>query len=196
MADIDNEQVHDIEVGIIGSGSMGSVSSPAISPDSVADRQGMTLLFSEHHGHVGCYDYDKKAVQGVMDQAKKDKTVDASLVHGFTSLEKLVKAFPQDEKKPKILVLSLPHGKPVDAVQKELLPLLGKGDIVIDAGNEWWESTERRQKLAKEHGVEWVGMGVSGGCKSSFCPSMLTKQIRPLGTDPPCRQGARRRYGR
>lgn len=135
----------------------------------------MTLLFSEHHGHVGCYDYDKKAVQGVMDQAKKDDTVDASLVHGFTSLEKLVKAFPQDGNKPKILVLSLPHGKPVDAVQKELLPLLSKGDIVIDAGNEWWESTERRQKLAKEHGVEWVGMGVSGGCKPVCRRDLLTR---------------------
>lgn len=34
MADLDNDQVNDLEIGIIGSGSMGAVS-PAIPPDTV-----------------------------------------------------------------------------------------------------------------------------------------------------------------
>jgi 6-phosphogluconate dehydrogenase len=64
-----------------------------------------------------------------------------------------------------MLVLSLPHGKPADGILDELLPRLNKGDIVIDAGNEWWADTERRQAKASEKGIRWVGMGVSGGCK-------------------------------
>jgi 6-phosphogluconate dehydrogenase len=71
-----------------------------------------------------------------------------------------------DGKKPRMLVLSLPHGKPADGILEELLPRLNKGDIIIDAGNEWWADTERRQAKAGEKGIKWVGMGVSGGCKS------------------------------
>ena len=67
-----------------------------------------------------------------------------------------------------MLVLSLPHGKPADGILEELLPKLNKGDIIIDAGNEFWSDTERRQAKAGEKGIKWVGMGVSGGCKSSI----------------------------
>jgi 6-phosphogluconate dehydrogenase len=125
----------------------------------------MTLLFSEHGHRVGCYDYDSDAVHNLMKEAKEAETVDNALVHGFTSLQKLVDAFPTDGETPRMFVLSLPHGKAVDGIMDDVLPLLSKGDIVIDAGNEWWEDTERRQRIAREKGVEWVGMGVSGGCE-------------------------------
>ena len=54
----------------------------------------MTLLFSEHGSRVGCFDTDKEAVQTVLKQAKEDKVVDEKLVHGFSSLDNLVEAFP------------------------------------------------------------------------------------------------------
>ena len=124
----------------------------------------MTLLFAEHGSSVGCYDYDSDAVRKILKQSEEDKNVDPSKVHGFSSLEKLLKSFAENGQ-PRILILSLPHGNPVDKVAEELLPLLRKGDIVIDGGNEWWESTERRQEKAKAKGIEWIGMGVSGGCE-------------------------------
>jgi len=34
---------------------------------------------------------------------------------------------------------------------------------VIDGGNSWYEDTQRREKLAREAGVRFFGMGVSGG---------------------------------
>ncbi|CAD6588717.1 MAG: hypothetical protein TREMPRED_005142 [Tremellales sp. Tagirdzhanova-0007] len=162
MADLDNDRVGDLEVGVVGTGSMGA---------------GMTLLFSEHGHKVGCYDYDRDAVQNVLRQAKEDKVVDEKLVHGYTSLDKMVGAFPKasggDQGKPRIFVLSLPHGKAVDGIEDELLPRLEKGDIVIDGGNEWWEETERRQDKAAKKGVEWIGMGVSGGYQAArHGPSM------------------------
>lgn len=169
MADLDNDQVKDLEIGIIGGGSMGGVSHLAAF-ERRADRQGMTLLFAEHGSTVGCFDKSADAVKAILHTATETDTVDNAKVHGFSTLEKLVAAFPKansgSEKKPRIFVLSLPHGKVPDAIADELLPLLDKGDIIIDGGNEWWEATERRQKKAKEVGVEWVGMGVSGGCKS------------------------------
>ncbi|KAK4689560.1 hypothetical protein P7C73_g543, partial [Tremellales sp. Uapishka_1] len=154
MAEVDNEQVNNIEVGIIGGGSMG---------------KGMTLLFSEH----GSRDYDTKAVHNLMQEAKEDQTVDEKLVFGFTSIQKLANAFPKQSGQPRLIVLSLPHGKPVDGILEDLLPIMEKGDIVIDAGNEWWADTERRQKVAAEKGWEWVGMGVSGGYQAArHGPSM------------------------
>ncbi|RXK36509.1 6-phosphogluconate dehydrogenase (decarboxylating) [Tremella mesenterica] len=150
-----------IEIGIIGSGSMGS---------------GMTLLFAEHGSTIGCFDTDQKAVQAILDQAKKTETGDDSRVHGFNSLKDLVNAFIKDPNgghERRIIVLSLPHGKVVDGVCEELLPILDKGDVVVDGGNEWWESTERRQAKAKERGIEWIGMGVSGGYQAArHGPSM------------------------
>lgn len=147
----------------------------------------MTLLFSEHGSRVGCYDYEADAVKRVLKQAKEDSQVDEKLVHGFTSLDKLAEAFPKgtahprlllffsvekltpsaDGKKPRIVVISLPHGKAVDGILEDVLPRLKEGDIVIDGGNEWWADTERRQRRAAEKGVRWVGMGVSGGCEWS-----------------------------
>ena len=169
MADLDNDSIKDVEIGIVGSGSMGSVSTSPVSRDIQLKPEGMTLLFAEHGYTIGFYDYKKEAVEKVLKQAEDTDSVDVKLVHGFSTLEKLVKAFPKgagtDKKKPRVFVLSLPHGKAVDGILDEILPLLGDGDIIIDGGNEWWESTERRQKRAKEKGVEWIGMGVSGGCK-------------------------------
>ena len=91
----------------------------------------MTLLFAEKGRHVGFYDYDKKTVEKLLKEVQDDSDLDNSYVHGFTTLEKLVASFPKGDK-PRILVLSLPHGKPVDNVEEKLLPLLNKGDIVID----------------------------------------------------------------
>jgi len=128
----------------------------------------MALLFAEHGSRVGIFDLDPKAVKQALTQAKEDEIVDESKVHGFTSLDKLVAAFPKgsdtDHSTPRILVLSLPHGKPVDGIMDELLPRLEKGDVVVDAGNEFFENTQRRQGIATGRGIHWVGMGVSGGC--------------------------------
>jgi hypothetical protein len=163
----------------------------------------MTLLFAEHGSTVGCFDKSADAVKAILKTASKTDTVPNERVHGFSSLERLVKAFPKAhtddsgaERKPRIFVLSLPHGDVPDSIADELLPLLDKGDIIIDGGNEWWEATERRQRKAKEFGVEWVGMGVSGGCRFTHrpfysCEEQCTdNQTKPRAMARPCRLAA------
>ena len=54
-------------------------------------------------------------------------------------------------------------GKPVDEVLQQLKPLLEPGDVVIDGGNTHFEETRRREADLKQHGLRFVGMGVSGG---------------------------------
>ena len=54
-------------------------------------------------------------------------------------------------------------GDPTDAVVDELVPLLEEGDIVIDCGNAHFADTRRREQALSEHGLHFVGAGVSGG---------------------------------
>src|SRR6476619_2694071 len=66
-------------------------------------------------------------------------------------------------KKPRIAMMMVKAGPPVDAVINELVPLLAKGDIIIDGGNSLFTDTQRRGKELEAKGIHFVGMGVSGG---------------------------------
>jgi 6-phosphogluconate dehydrogenase len=65
--------------------------------------------------------------------------------------------------RPRRVVIMVKAGGPTDAVIQELIPLLEEGDIVIDAGNAHFPDTIRREAELKEHGLHFVGSGVSGG---------------------------------
>lgn len=64
---------------------------------------------------------------------------------------------------PRRIWVMVPAGAPVDAVLRDLKPLLGQDDIVIDGGNSHFKDTERRVKDLETAGLRFFGMGVSGG---------------------------------
>ncbi len=64
---------------------------------------------------------------------------------------------------PRKILLMVKAGPPVDAVLHELIPLLSPGDVVIDGGNSHYRDTDRRVAQASEHGIRFVGAGISGG---------------------------------
>ena len=71
-------------------------------------------------------------------------------------------------------------GAPVESTIDLLMPLLEKGDIIIDGGNEWYENTEHRQKKVAEKGLMYLGMGVSGGeegARNGESPVLLKSAI-------------------
>ena len=51
----------------------------------------------------------------------------------------------------------------VDKVIEQLIPLLEKGDLVIDGGNSYYIHSERRSKELLSQGLLFIGTGVSGG---------------------------------
>lgn len=65
--------------------------------------------------------------------------------------------------KPRRILLMIKAGGAVDKTIEQLLPLIEKGDIIIDGGNSYYKDTQRRAKELSEKGIEYVGMGVSGG---------------------------------
>src|SRR5262245_15108050 len=66
-------------------------------------------------------------------------------------------------KRPRKIMIMVKAGPPVDQVIDELVPLLDKGDILIDGGNTHYPDTTRRARALKEKGILYVGTGVSGG---------------------------------
>lgn len=78
---------------------------------------------------------------------------------GTYSLEELVGAL----KKPRKIMLMVKAGAPVDQFIDALIPLLEKGDIIIDGGNSHFPDTARRTKYVEEKGLLYIGTGVSGG---------------------------------
>lgn len=64
---------------------------------------------------------------------------------------------------PRIIFIMIKAGDPVDQTIEKLIPLLSKGDIIIDGGNSNFEDTQRRAKYLENLGLNFIGSGVSGG---------------------------------
>jgi 6-phosphogluconate dehydrogenase len=64
---------------------------------------------------------------------------------------------------PRPVILMIQAGDPVDEQIDHLRVLLSRDDIVIDAGNANFRDTMRRVAALEGSGLQFVGMGVSGG---------------------------------
>ena len=78
---------------------------------------------------------------------------------GAHSLEE----FAGSLKTPRKIILLVKAGAAVDELIEHLLPLLEKGDIIIDGGNSHFTDTIRRAQSVEGKGLLYVGSGVSGG---------------------------------
>jgi 6-phosphogluconate dehydrogenase len=87
---------------------------------------------------------------------------------------KTLEEFVQSLAKPRKVIILVQAGKATDAVIDSLVPLLEKGDIIIDGGNALWTDTIRREKTLREKGLRFIGSGVSGGEGGArFGPSLM-----------------------
>ncbi len=81
---------------------------------------------------------------------------------GFVDAHDLKELVASIERPRRILIM-VTAGKAVDSVAGNLAPYLEKGDVIIDGGNSHYADTRRREKEYAEKGINFVGMGVSGG---------------------------------
>jgi 6-phosphogluconate dehydrogenase len=68
--------------------------------------------------------------------------------------------------------MMVPAGGPVQATIDALVPLLAKGDIIIDGGNSNYHDSMRRAQEVGAHGIDYVDAGTSGGIwglKEGYC---------------------------
>ena len=145
-----NPTEHFKRIGIVGAGNMGSM---------------MAFAFSELGLDVSVWDVSRKNVDQIMSWVKKDKNIKTK-IDGFYDIDKFVKSL-EGESDRKLFMFSITHGHPADSVLSMIKHDLKAGDIILDGGNENYRRTERRQKECEEIGVNWIGMGVSGGYQSA-----------------------------
>lgn len=91
-------------------------------------------------------------------------------IYGAHSLEDLVSSL----KSPRKVFLMVKAGQAVDDFIDRLIPLLDKGDIIIDGGNTHFPDTARRTAYVESKGLLYIGTGVSGGEEGALKgPSMM-----------------------
>ncbi len=99
-----------------------------------------------------------------------------------------LKEFVDSLESPRKIMLLVKAGAPVDATIQQLIPLLDKGDLIIDGGNSFFLDTERRAKELESQGFNFFGMGVSGGEEGALWgPSLMPggsrdayKEVEPI----------------
>lgn len=113
------------------------------------------LLNMADHG-FSTIGFDKDAQKAALLESSATK---GTTVKGVNTLAEMI----QGLKTPRKLMMLVPAGKPVDDVISELLPLLEKGDIVIDGGNSHYIDTLRRLAYLQDKNIHFMGIGISGG---------------------------------
>ncbi len=126
------------EIGVIGMAVMG---------------KNLALNFESRGYSVSIYNRTGSKTEGVINE-NPDKNLTAAF-----ELEEFVNSLEI----PRKIVLMVQAGKGTDAVIKQLLPFLDKGDILIDGGNTFYQDTIRRSKELEDSGIFFIGTGVSGG---------------------------------
>jgi len=132
---MDNEK---FDIGMIGLGVMG---------------RNFALNMADHKFAVVGFDKDKNKVEALRREGTGKK------VKGAKTLEDFLEALES----PKIVMMLVPAGKPVDSVIKDVLPYMKNGDIIIDGGNSHFTDTEKRFKKLVKNGIYFLGVGISGG---------------------------------
>lgn len=126
------------EIGMVGLGVMG---------------RNLLLNILNHGCSTAGLDTDATKVRAFVDEADGKKADATTNPQAFVAMLR----------RPRAIMLLVPAGAAVDAVIRELLPLLSPGDLLIDAGNSHFRDTDSRyQALVGEH-IHFFGMGVSGG---------------------------------
>src|ERR1700759_5383191 len=116
------------DFGMIGLGTMG---------------RNLLLNMADHGFSV--IGFDKDVSKG---STLESSATSGTTVKGTNTLAGMVQAL----KHPRKMMMLVPAGSPVDDVIADLLPLVEKGDVIIDGGNSHYTDTLRRVKYLEDKG--------------------------------------------
>jgi len=127
--------------------------------------ENLALNIESRGYHIAVYNRTTSKVDELIEGRAKGKNF-----VGCHSLEDLVAKLA----KPRKIMMMVKAGPAVDDLINTLIPLLDKGDILIDGGNTYYADTERRTKEVEAKGLLYIGTGVSGGEEGALKgPSMM-----------------------
>ena len=88
---------------------------------------------------------------------------------------------------PRAIWIMLPAGAVTEQMIQTLIPLLSRGDPIVDGGNTNFHDDMRRAEMLKEHDLNYIDQGTSGGVwglENGFCimvggEEMLVQRLEP-----------------
>lgn len=123
-----------MSIGLIGLGKMGS---------------NLALNLKDHSREVIGFDVSPK-IQNIM----KRQGIEVA-----STITELI----QSLKKPRVIWLMLPCGKPTDETIERLSQEMQEGDIVIDGGNSKYTDSIQHNEILSKKGIRFLDCGTSGG---------------------------------
>lgn len=141
--------------------------------------ENLILNIANHGFTAACFNRTTTVVDKFIEGRAKDKKI-----IGCHTPEELVKNL----KKPRKIIIMVRAGSPVDDTIAKLVPVLEKGDIIIDGGNSNYEDTNRRIAELESKGLMFFGCGISGGEEGALTgPSIMPggseeawKHLKPI----------------
>jgi 6-phosphogluconate dehydrogenase len=100
--------------------------------------QNLALNIAEKGFPISVYNRTTLKVDETVERAKQEGDLP---LYGFHDPESFVKSI----QKPRVIIILVKAGAPVDQTIKTLSVYMEKGDCIIDGGDEWYENTERRE---------------------------------------------------
>ena len=131
-----------MDIGVIGMGVMGS---------------NLAFNMADHGFQVAGWNRTDDMTEAV------EKRNPPANFHAYYDLEEFIGSL----KKPRRVFLMIAAGEPVDWAIDTVVPLIEKGDIILDGGNSFYEDTRRRHDMLEAKGIRYFGVGVSGGEKGA-----------------------------
>lgn len=100
--------------------------------------------------------------------AAKTREIVTEGAEGAYSIQELIEKLQT----PRIVWIMVPAGQATDDMINDIVPLLSKGDIIIDGGNSNYKDSIRRSKDLTAKGFHFMDAGTSGGIwglKVGYC---------------------------
>jgi 6-phosphogluconate dehydrogenase len=116
-----------------------------------------------------------------------DKTREVA-EHGAVASFSIEEMVENLQERPRAVWIMVPAGDATAQQIEKLIPLLDKGDILIDGGNSNFRDTIARARMLHEHGLLYMDVGTSGGIwglENGYCMMVggereTFEHLRPL----------------
>ncbi len=130
------------QIGVIGLAVMG---------------KNLALNIAEHGYKVAVYNRSSQKTKELLEELSEESF--RGNIDGCYTLEEFIASLEI----PRRIIMMVKAGDAVDDTIKQLLPLLSKGDLLMDGGNSYYEDTIRRSKELQAEEILYLGTGISGG---------------------------------
>ncbi|QJR82442.1 NADP-dependent phosphogluconate dehydrogenase [Alteromonas pelagimontana] len=145
----------DCNIGFIGLGVMGA---------------NLTLNLADHGYRVACFDLDQSKVDAIVAKDADERGDAEARITGCSSYTELLNKV----KSPRLIILSVPAGDPVDNVCQHLIDAgVHADDIVVDTGNSLWTDSVAREEKYKSKFIFFTTAVSGGEVGARFGPSLM-----------------------